>query len=153
MQVSVKLNDMFSYSVLPILIIIIVIITITGIIIILNKPKKANKLEIKPPSYKNLISIKNTYLNEITILLNNLNNNSITSRRAYQTLSLIIRGFVYEATNIQVMNCTLKDIASLNIPILYELVREYYEPEFSKNTKGNIVNSINKTKEVIEKWN
>ena len=94
MQVSVKLNDMFSYSVLPILIIIIVIITITGIIIILNKPKKANKLEIKPPSYKNLISIKNTYLNEITILLNNLFISSSSSPSQFGYLPVCVSVFL-----------------------------------------------------------
>ncbi len=153
MQVSVKLNDMFSFSFIPILILIISISIFILIMFIQNKKKKHPRLIVKQPAYKDLLNIKTKYLNELIILLNNVNNNSLTTRRAYQSLSAIIRSFVYEATNIQVTNCTLKDIATLNIPILYELVSEYYEPEFSKNTKGNIINSINKTKEVIEKWN
>ena len=50
-------------------------------------------------------------------------------------------------------NYTLKEIENLNMPILYELIKEYYNPEFSKNIKGNILSSIEKTEKVIHKWN
>ena len=38
------------------------------------------------------------------------------------------------------------------MPILYELVEEYYVPEFSEKSIGNIKLSIEKTRKVIEKW-
>ena len=63
-------------------------------------------------------------------------------------ISVLIRLFVYELTGLEVQSCTLKDIKKLNIPVLYELIKEYYDPEFSKISKGNI-----KTKEVISRWN
>ena len=44
------------------------------------------------------------------------------------------------------------DIKSVDMPILYELVSEYYDPEFSKEAYGDIKKSINRTREVIEKW-
>jgi len=56
-------------------------------------------------------------------------------------------------TNIKVQNYTLSDIEKINIPILYELVKEYYEPEFSKSSEGNILISLEKTRKVMESWN
>ena len=93
------------------------------------------------------------YLTKIDNLIINFNNSKLSSRKAYQELSSIIRNFIYEVTNIQVQNYTLKDISTINMPILYQLVSEYYNPEFSKISKGNITLSINKTRMVIEKWN
>ena len=63
------------------------------------------------------------------------------------------RSFIFETTNIKVQNYTLNDISKINMPTLYELVSEYYDPEFSRISKGNIINSIAKTREVIVKWN
>lgn len=150
MQVPTELRPMFSYSLLEIIIVIIVII----VLLCINKRK--NKKEIKKtvivPNYKDLVSIKKKYLFKLKELSNNLNSNTITSRKAYQNLSSLIRNFIYEATNIKVQNYTLKEIKMIGIPILYELVSEYYDPEFAKISKGNISLSINKTRMVIEKW-
>ena len=74
-------------------------------------------------------------------------------RAGYQELSIIIRTFVNEVTGIEVQNYALKEIKKLEMPLLYELIKEYYAPEFSENSLGDIENSINKTRKVIEKWN
>ncbi len=151
MQVTVDLRPMFSYSLVPILLIIILMI----IIFIYLRPhkKKDIKKTIVIPSHKDLAVIKKDYLLKIQKLLDDFNNNKISNRLAYQSLSRLIRNFIYEATNIKVQYYTLQDIAKVNMPVLYELVSEYYDPEFSKISKGNIVSSIEKTRKVIEKWN
>lgn len=150
MQIPTELKPMFSYSILEI------IVTIIIIIVLLFIKKHNSKKEIKPniiiPAYKDLISIKKNYLLKLKELTNNLNSNNISSRKAYQHLSSLIRNFIYETTNIKVQNYTLKEIEMIGIPILYELVNEYYDPEFAKISKGNISSSINKTRMVIEKW-
>ena len=46
----------------------------------------------------------------------------------------------------------LKKIIGMNIESARELMKEYYIPEFSTISKGDINSSINKTKEVINKW-
>ena len=149
MQVQTDLSPMFSYSIIPILIIIVL-----GIVIfILNKIKLHHKTkEIVIPDKIDINAIKRKYLFKINELINNLNSNQITSRKAYQSLSKLIRNFVYEATNIKVQNYTLSDIKKLKMPSLYKLVEEYYDPEFSQISKGNILSSIEKTRKEIEKW-
>lgn len=151
MQIQTELKPMFSYSFIPILIIMIVIISI--IIIPKLTKKKEIKKQIVIPNHKDLMEIKKRYLSKIQELENNFNNKKITNRKAYQELSNIIRNFIFEATNIKVQNYTLKEIEKINMPILYNLVSEYYDPEFSIISEGNIISSINKTKTVIERWN
>lgn len=60
--------------------------------------------------------------------------------------------FVFEVTDITTQNYSLSEIKKLNIPILYELIEEYYEPEFAEQTNGDFDNSINKARRVIEQW-
>ena len=151
MQVLTELKSMFSYSIVPIIVLLFLIIIIIIILKLINKMELKKQVII--PNHKELIDIKKRYLLRIQELENNLNNNSISSRKAYQSLSNLIRTFIYEATNIKVQNYTLKEINTLNMPILSDLVTEYYDPEFSVISKGNIISSINKTKGVIEKWN
>ena len=150
MQVSTELKSMFSYSFFPILIIGILII----ILFIIDKIKiNKTQKEITLVPKININEIKQKYLIKINDLINTLNSNKITSRKAYQSLSQIIRDFVYETTNIKVQNYTLSDIKKLKLPALSNLIEEYYDPEFSKISKGNILSSIEKTRKEIEKWN
>lgn len=151
MQVQTELRPMFSYSFLIIL--ITALVTILIYILIKYLKKKEIRKKVIVPSHKDILNIKKKYLLKLQELLNNLNIGKITSRKAYQNLSNIIRNFIHETTNINVQNYTLKEISLVNIPILYELVSEYYNPEFAKISKGNITLSIEKTKGVIEKWN
>lgn len=106
--------------------------------------------EVKPVNKQ---KIKQKYIKKLNEVEQKILNNKITIRSAYQSTSFIIRCFVYEMTNIKVQNYTLNDISKLNMPILYELIQEYYVPEFSEQSIGNIKSSIEKTRKVIEKWN
>ena len=151
MQVQTELKPMFSYSFIPILIIILLLI-LTIVIYKYIKKKEIQK-QVVIPNHKDLMEIKRRYLLKIQELENNLNEKKISNRKSYQDLSSIIRNFIFEATNIKVQNYTLKEIKIINIPILYDLVNEYYDPEFSIISKGNIISSINKTRMVIERWN
>lgn len=155
MQVETELRDMFSYS-LPIIIILGIILIVLIIFLLFSKKKKVKKEIIKQeviiPKYKDLMAIKRMYLNKIDKLYYDITNNKINNREAYQTLSKLIRNYIYESTNIKVQNYTLEEIKKVNIPILYELVSEYYDPEFSVISGGNIINSTQKTRSVIERW-
>ena len=151
MQVQTELKPMFSYSFIPILIIILLLI-LTIVIYKYIKKKEIQK-QVVIPNHKDLMEIKRRYLLKIQELENNLNEKKISNRKSYQDLSSIIRNFIFEATNIKVQNYTLKEIKMINIPILYDLVNEYYDSEFSIISKGNIISSINKTRMVIERWN
>lgn len=152
MQTSVKLQDPFTYSIIPIVVIIIICIIYVIWIILKYKPKKAKKISERIVKTIDVGKIKNRYLKKLNEVELKLNNNKISTRTAYQHTSKIIRGFVQEVTKIKVQNYTLEEIKHLNIPKLYELVEEYYEPEFARRSEGDIKKSIDKTRKVIEKW-
>lgn len=149
MQIKTELNDMFSYSLFPVIILFVITVIFLLYLIIFKNNKKYN---IITPNKKKLLNIKNNYLNNLDILLNDYSNNIISKREAYHRLSLSIRNFIYETTNIKVQYFTLEDIKSIDIPILYDLVSEYYNPEFSRKSEGNFYDSIERTRMVISRW-
>ena len=63
-----------------------------------------------------------------------------------------VRLFVFEVTDITTQNYSLMEIKKLNIPNLYETIAEYYEPEFSKKPSGDFMNSVQKAKEIVQKF-
>jgi hypothetical protein len=99
------------------------------------------------------ISTKQKYLNQLNEVAEKLNNEEISVRTAYHEISMIVRLFVYEVTNIKAHHCTLDDIKQLNMPTLYELIQEYYAPEFSEQSLGDFPSSLDRTRKVIEQWN
>ncbi len=155
MQVKTELRPMFSYNIILIIIAILLIIIAVFLKLFLERKSKTKNIKeiINTPTKAELTTIKSKYLKEIEELSKTYEEGHITSRKAYQKLSSIIRNFIFESTNIKVQNYTLKEIKKINIPILYELVSEYYNPKFASSSNGNIILSINKTKVVIEKWN
>lgn len=148
MQIETNMRDMFSYSYIPIIIVIIILIVIN-----IRIKRKEKTPKIIEPNTVDKNAIKKKYLKEIYILTDNINNSQISNRIAFQKLSLLIRNFIFEMTNIKVQNYTLSEIEKINLPTLFELVKEYYTPEFSEYSSGNILESIAKTRSVIEKWN
>lgn len=151
MLVYVDLEDLFTYSILRVIIILILFILI-NIPLIMYIIKKGKKQNVFVPSYISFTSVKNRYLQQIDKLQNNFINNKISKRKAYQELSSIIRHFVFEVTGIKVHTKTLEEIKSLNIPYLKELIEEFYLPEFSLLTGKDIKKSIEKTRKVVELW-
>ncbi len=151
MQIQTELRPMFSYSIFPILITLTTIAILFWLIKLTKKKHLPPKIKIS--NHKDLSKIKNKYLLKLQKLENDVNSNKITTRIAYQSLSTITRNFIYEMTNIKVQNYTLKEIEELNIPILYERIKECYNPEFAEMAKGDINLSIKRTRMVIEKWN
>lgn len=156
MQIDTSLQEPFSYSIYPIIFSFLLLL-LPIIVALLKKyvklPKSKKQQVFNYYARKDIYSIKYEYLEKLNKLENSLTSGKISSRKAYQELSMLIRLFVYELTGIEAQSYTLKDIKKLNIPVLYELIKEYYDPEFSKISKGNIKLSIDKTRGVIQRWN
>lgn len=155
MQIDTSLQEPFSYSIYPILF-FLGLLLLPILVYFLKKYIKIPKKKQSVYNYyvtKDIYTIKYEYLNKLNMLESELDGGMITSRKAYQELSMTIRLFVYELTGVEVQSYTLKEIKKLNIPVLYELIKEYYDPEFSKLSKGNIKLSIDKTRGVIQRWN
>ena len=152
MQTSVNLQRPFTYSTIPIIVLCIICISYVIWLILKYKVKKTKKIPEHIVKPLDLGKIKSKYIKKLNEVEFKINNNKLSIRIAYQHTSKIIREFVQEVTKIKVQNYTLDEIKHLNIPELYELVKEYYEPEFARTSIGNIKNSIDKTRKVIEKW-
>lgn len=153
MQITSDLRPMFSYSLLTILFFLILILL--NIFFILKKDNKKEKQSIPTivqPNIQDKESIKLKFLKEIDLLKKQLEENKLTTRKAYQRLSVIIRTFIFQMTSIKIQNYTLEEIKKINLPIITTLIEEYYDPEFSVKTEGNIIESIEKTRQVIQTW-
>lgn len=103
---------------------------------------------IKP----NVPKLKDRYLRKLENLINEVNDKAIDLRDAYYSLSKIIREFIEKSTGINVLNLTKSEIQKFGIKKLSLLMEEYYPPEFSKFSSGDIVDSIKRTMELIKGW-
>ena len=116
-----------------------------------SKPKS----QIKTPPSKLLYQIKEDYIGQLQQLSLAYGSKSMDKRTAYQRLSLLIRGFVKEATGINVENYTKAEIKAFGIRHLDNLMEEYYVPEFAEEERASgrdFVNSCNIALGVIRTW-
>ena len=151
MQWGVNLEGPFSYSKFGVFLLVIIIIIVVIMLI-----KKHNKNKPQPIRVVVKVVDRNRIRMEYVAKLNNLitkvNNNSISTRKAYNELSVIIREFIYRTTRVNLLKYSLNDFRKLNNKTLLELINEYYEPEFSYEGSGDILASIEKTRKVIVEW-
>ena len=157
MQTSINLQEPFAYSIIPVIITICLTLIETYYLIYTKKKKEKNRIDavkaIPEKNIKNIPVIKGKYLNQLDTIEYRYTNNMIELRKAYQMISETVRLFVFEITDITTQNYSLAEIKKLNIPILYELIKEYYEPEFASKSVGDFTTSINKARRVINEWN
>ena len=158
MQTSIKLQELFTYSLIPLGITVLLIIILTCYLFFSRYEKnlkiEENKVEKFPKrNEKNLLAIKRKYIKQLNLIENKYKNGTIELREAYQSISEAIRLFVFEITEIKTQNYSLIEIKKLNMPVLYELIEEYYEPEFASKSIGDFETSINKARRVINEWN
>ena len=154
MQVTVKLQEPFSFSIIPILV-LFCLLSVSAYLYIKKKKRKTindETPEVKEVDERSIIKYQKKYIKQLQILQTKVNNKKISNRRAYQRLSKIIRYFVHEVTGINVHNYTLVEIKKLKMNKLTELIEEYYVYEFSNMKTGNINESIDKTRKVIVRW-
>lgn len=157
MKTSVELQAPFAYMIIWIILAVILLAAVIFAQVYLRKKlgdrlKKAKKIKMKKIAEATLEGKKKKYLAELGYIETDLFNNRITVREAYQKISITIRMFIFEVTGIKVQKYTLTEIRRVNIPQLTNLVREYYEPEFARETKADIRASIYRTKTLIERW-
>ena len=158
MQTTIKLQEPFMYSKNLLIIIICIVLSITCYLIYFYKKKKVVKKEeiikaIPNKNIKNIPVIKSKYIEQLEAIEYKYKNEMIELRKAYQLISESIRMFIFEVTDITTQNYSLIEIKKLNIPKLYELIEEYYEPEFASKSSGNFESAINKARRIVREWN
>ena len=161
MQTSINLQNMYNYSVWPLLLVFLIFAIMTiGLIVILVKKnkrqvavKKPDVKKIQQKDIKNIPVIKSKYIKKLNGIESKFKDKKIDLRKAYQEISETVRLFVFEVTDITTQNFSLSEIKKANIPGLYELIEEYYEPEFAEKSVGDFDDAINKARRIVSEWN
>ncbi len=153
-MINFDLEDMFSYSLTPTIVAVIVVLILLLIYYYLFLKKTKQQFVI--PHFVGKDAIKRTYLSRLDDIIKDYHSQKVDNRGVYIRLSKLIRGFAFEMTGVKLKNCTLDDISRMNMPQLYNLVYEYYDPEFARVSRGHspmvIDNVLTKTRMVIERW-
>lgn len=159
MDITVKLQNPFSYALWPIILLGVIVlgIIVTLMILKLNiKPKKKPAPKNEQPQKVQTVDVNRIrmfYLMQLDELEKAFRNEKLSIREAYQNMSRIVRQFVQERTGIQADSYTLNDIKKLNIPKLEALISEFYSPEFSVKSQGDVFAALEKSRRIIEEWN
>lgn len=118
-----------------------------------SRPKQPEIILPPPVPRKMPQEIKAEYLNRLYGIQRSYELQEITSKQTYLMLSMLVREFVKKYTGIEATTKTLSELAQMNMPQLYELVIQLYEPEFSLLAEADVRKLILQTKRVIEIWN
>lgn len=159
MQTSIDLQKLYNYSIWPLLLFLLIFIIMSFVLLfkLLKNNKKVEKKpiikEIPEKNIKNIQAIKNKYINKLNEIESRYKTGKIDLRKAYQQISEEVRFFVFEVTDITTQNFSLSEIKEANIPGLYELIEEYYEPEFASKSVGDFDDAINKARRIVSEWN
>ena len=151
MQWGVELAKPFHYSPIGLILLLIFLGFIVLYIVyrINNNKQEPIKVVVKVIDRN---KIRMEYLAKLDTLDRKYKGKKITTRKAYNELSVLIREFIFKLTRVNLLKYSLSDFKKLNNPVLLELINEYYEPEFSYEGEGNLEVSIQKTRKVISEW-
>ncbi len=156
MQTSINLQQPSEYLIIPLIVVLVLIGIIAYIIIHIQKNSKIVEdkiIKVIPQkNIKNIPIIKEKYIEQLNEINTKYQNQRIDLRLAYQKISSSIRMFIFEVTDVETQNYTLEEIKKIDMPILYELIEEYYEPEFALKSEGNFDEAIKKARRIIETW-
>lgn len=144
-DISLPFN--YNESLFKTLIIIIVLLILVYIYNRFFKTKVVRMIH-KP----NIPKLKSRYMERLEILYNKVNDNKIDVRGGYTELSNIVREFVEKVTGLNASSFSKNDAKKLGMDDLGLLMEEYYPPEFAKVGTGDILNSINKSINLIKKF-
>lgn len=118
------------------------------------KPKEETVIEQPKKPRRAIEEMKRDYLMKIDAIETKYRNSEIDAREAHIRMSTVVRGFVNEATGVNVKNYTLREIEKLDMPDLTKLIGEFYSPEFAFGTEDDVIeDSFGNARQVIREWN
>jgi hypothetical protein len=155
---SVKgLNPPLQYSVIWLiigLVLLLAIISWYGFTFWLTRRRPVKSLAtIKQLSTaSDLNQLKANYLQRIEACFQQYQRQEISLRSLHQTLSMLIRLFIYDVRHFPAPRLTLADLKLSAYPTLTELVAAYYPSEFTATEIGDAQASVNAAKGFIQQW-
>lgn len=163
MPTTINLRRPFDFSVVPIAIVggIFAAITVAIILMVLyslvkdmKKKEKVEKVVEQPVFVKpDLSKLKAAYIAKLNAIEEKYNQDQTGIRPAYESMSKVVREFVYKATGTEVDKFTLAEISSTEYAGLAKLIGEYYQPEFDQISEGDVKASLERSRRLVAEWN
>lgn len=152
MHTRVDLQGMLSYEMRWVIATVITLLLL-ALAWFITKKLKTRKPRVKKPPKVSLASLRTQALSDLEKLGADFREGKKDTRESYQALSIVVRTFVQGATGINVQNYTLSDIKKVNMPDLYILISECYDPEFKEHDEeSDFLATLEKAKEVVTRW-
>lgn len=151
MELSVELQEPLNYSL--IYTIIVLILLLMSVFAYMIKTKKTHHKDVTFAPSESIEEIKTSYISNMKSILDDYNSNRYDLRKSYQRASYMIREFASYVTGKNFSNLTLEELSNSDTLVLYDLIKKYYNEEFTIETKGELEVIIEKSCEVILSWN
>lgn len=125
--------------------------------LMLRKKKKLQEVQPLPDSLsmvEKLSLIKNKYAEQVQTIQADYDSEKISTRKAFQSLSVVLRDFSHEYSQTGAYSMTLADLEINNSPmILQERIRAIYPVAFQKaESEADVHLAVRDTLEVIQRW-
>ena len=110
---------------------------------------------LKPKSYTppDLTDLKQKYQQLIDEIEQNHAAGKLSSRKAHQKLSHILRMFVVEINGHRVDTLTLRDLEKTRYKTLTAAIKQFYIPEFTAVEQGSVAEAAALARKTVAAWN
>jgi uncharacterized protein YneF (UPF0154 family) len=157
-QDGLELSPLLQYDLLPVYIAIGVLLLLAfwfGLVFWLTRKIEPKVLATAPPApiiVKDLVGLKESYLQKINEIETQYRSRKIKARTLHQELSLLLRSFVSEAEGMPVKTMTLSDLKKTKHHKLTPVIESYYLPEFAAVETGKVDDAIVLARKVVQEW-
>lgn len=158
MQGDVDLRPVFEFSLLWLILGCVLVVIVIGwlvfVIFITRKrvQKTINTLPQVPYVAPDISLLKQKYLALIDDVEKKYASHEYTKRLAHQSLSTLLRFFVYEAQNHRVDVMTLSDLRKTRYLTLAKAIEGLYIPEFRRHEQGDVAAAASSAREMVSSW-
>lgn len=138
-------------------VLLVAIVFYVFLFVMTRKLKHKNDVMPLPKGLSNeetLSLIKNKYAENIMVVENQYKTGQISSKKAFQSLSIHLRNFTHEYSSSGAYAMTLKDLEEKDAPTsLRQRIQDFYPFAFEKAEKeGNVNLAVKDALEVIQLW-
>lgn len=105
------------------------------------------------PALTELPALKEAYLQRIHDVHREAAAGNLEARAAHQEISLLLRGFVRDATGVDATRMTHLDLARHPLPAAADVIEALYPAEFGPGPLPSVAASATKASEAVRAWN
>ena len=110
-------------------------------------------LKPKPYTPPDLTDLKQKYQRLIDEIEQNHTAGKLSSRKAHQKLSHVLRMFVVEINGHRVDTLTLRDLEKTRYKTLAAAIKQFYIPEFTAVEQGSVTEAAALARKTVAAWN